>query len=112
MLVLQSCAENGILPVGTLAQYAGVAQCGISCGTTLGHHVIIEFCKLAQVQHVNALTLMLPGYHTVVAELGFARLTVLGGNQYDTVSTLGTIDSGGRGVLQDFHRDDVGRVDG
>ena len=48
----------------------------------------------------------------IVADAGLTVLTVLGGNQDNTVSTLRTIDGGCRGVLQDFHRNDVGGIDG
>ena len=112
MLVLQGCAENSVLPVGSLAQQTWVTQRLVLRSATLCHHVIIEFSKLAQIQHVDALGLALPCHHTVIGEFCFTRLTMLSGNQHDTVSTLGTIDGCCRGILQNLHRDDVRGVDG
>ena len=44
-------------------------------------------------------------------DVAAALRTLLGGNHHYTVGTTRTVDSGGRGVFQNFHRLDVGGVD-
>ena len=112
MLVLQCSLEDGVLPVGAQAEQRGVAVLCVGRTFALGHKVVVVLCKLAQVHHVEAFGLAVPCHHTVVAELGVARLSALGGDEHHAVGTLCTVDGGGRGVFQDLHADDVGRVDG
>ena len=112
MAMLNSGLEDCILPVGTLAQHHRIAVVGVGLSLTLLYQVVVERTKLTQVHHVKTLGLAVHGHHTVVRELSLTGLTVLGGNQDNTVSTLRTIDGGCRGVLQDFHRNDVGGIDG
>ena len=48
----------------------------------------------------------------VIGHLGRSALATLdGGDDDHTVGTTGTVDSGGRGILQDIHRLDIGGVD-
>ena len=112
MAMLDSGPEDCILPVGTLTQHHRIAVVGVGLSLTLLYQVVVERTKLTQVHHVKTLGLAVHGHHTVVRELSLTGLTVLGGNQDNTVSTLRTIDGGCRGVLQDFHRNDVGGIDG
>ena len=112
VLVGQRRLEYGILPVGTLAQQAAVDEQRIGRSLAHAYIFIIVVGILAQVQNVETLRLTVDGKRAAVRELGVASLTMLGGNQDDTVGTLGTIDSRGRGVLQNLHRDNVLRVDG
>ena len=37
---------------------------------------------------------------------------MLGGDEDNAVCTLGTVDGGGRCILEDFHAHDIGGVDG
>ena len=111
MLVLQGRLEDGVLPVGTLAEDGGVAVGLVGLGDfALVHHVVIVFSELAQVHDVETFHLAVDGERAVVGELGLACLTALRGDEHNTIGTLCTVDGGGRGVLQDFHRHDVGRV--
>ncbi len=47
----------------------------------------------------------------VVGYLATGRAAAFGGDEDNTVGTAGTVDSGCRGVFQNFDRGDVGRVD-
>ena len=110
MRVLQRCLEHGVLPVRTLAQNGGIRVVGVGLAgnnPSVVDEVLIILGILAQIHHVEALHLTVDGQHAVVAELGVAGLTALGGDEHHTVGTLGTIDGGGGGVLQDFHRNDI-----
>ena len=111
MRVLEGCLENGILPVRTLAQQRGVAEVAYVRSFAYFGIAVVIFCIFAQIHHVQTLSLTVPGCHAVVGELSVTSLTTLGGNQHDTVSTLSTVNGGGRSVFQNLHRDDVGRVD-
>ena len=113
MLVLDSGLEDGVLPVRTLTEDArvGVYFVGLALDNpAIVDKVLIVFCVFAQVHHVETLDLTVNGQHTIVAELGFASLTALGGDEHHAVGTLGTIDGGGGGVLQNLHRHDVAGV--
>ena len=62
MLVLKGCSEDGILPVGTLAEDGGIAVGLVGLGDfALVHHVVIVFSELAQVHDVEALHLTVNG---------------------------------------------------
>ena len=112
MLVLQRRAEDGILPVGTLTQNRRITIDLVGLGNlTLLGHVIIELGKLAQVQHIETLVLTVHGERAVVGELSLTGLTALGGDQHNTVGTLGTIDGRSRSILQHLHRHDILRVE-
>ena len=94
--MLPGCAEDGVLPVGSLAENRRIAIGLIRLGNlTLLGHIIVIFCELTQIQHVQTLHLTVERYRAVVGELSLTRLTALGGNQHNAVSTLRTIDSGG-----------------
>ncbi len=112
MLVLDGGAEYLVLPVGTLAQDGRICIKGIGLHLTESNHIVVVLGELAQVHHIDAAVLAGHGHHTVIGELGVSGLTVLGGNEDDTVGTLGTIDSGSRGILEDFHAHNIGRVNG
>ena len=111
MLVLKGCAEDGILPVGSLAEDRGVAETVVLEDHTLRRHVVVILGKLAEIEHVDALSLTLPSHHAVVRKLGLACLTALCGDKYNAVGTLCTVDGCGRSILQHFHADDVRRVE-
>ena len=67
-------------------------------GGTIHHGILVEYlleCNVAVVAHLGGSTLR----------------TLLGGDDNHTVGTAATVDSGGRGILQDVHRLDVGRID-
>ena len=112
MAVLESGLENGVLPVRSLTQDAGVGEGGIGFGLTLVDEVVVECCKSAEVEHVETLGLTVDGEHAVVAEFGITRPAVLGGDEDHTVGTLGTVDGCSRSILEDFHAQNVGGVDG
>ena len=106
MLMLESGLEDSILPVSTLTQDRRVRVVLVSLtlnNPTIVYKVLIIFCILAQVHHIKTLNLTVNCKHTIVVETSLARLTTLSSNQYNTIGTLCTIDSGSRGVLKDFH---------
>ena len=112
VLVLEGGAEHLVLPVGTLAQDGGIGVKGIGGNFAQFYHIVIILSEFAEVHHIDAAGLAGHGEHTVIGELGIAGLTVLGGDEHNTVSTLGTVNGGGRSILEDFHAHDIGRVDG
>ena len=113
MLVLKSRAEDSILPVGTCAQYRRIRISYIRVADfALIYEVIVILSKLAEVKHVETLRLISPTYRTIIRELGFSCFTTLSGNQDNTISTLCTINSGSGCIFENFHRNDVSRVDG
>ena len=112
MLMLQCGAEHFVLPVSTLAQDGRVGIEGVGRYLTERHHVIIILRVFAKVHHVDAAVLARYCEHAVVREFGFASLTMLGGDEHDAVGALCTVDGGCGCILEDFHADDVGGVDG
>ena len=113
MLVLQCGLENGILPVCSLTKDGCVGIDGVWVAKLTGvGKVIVETGIFTQIHDVKTLCLARNGKHTVVGNLCVASLTALGGNKHDTVGTLCTIDGSSRGVFQNLHAHDVGRVDG
>ena len=66
---------------------------------------------MAEVHHIDAAGLPRESEHSVIREFRIPGLTVLGRDENDTISALRSIDSGRGSVLEDFHRDDIGRVD-
>ena len=77
----------------------------------LGYIVLIALGNLRSVAVVHLVGKVLKADVAIIADAGLAFLTVLGGDQDDTVGTVRTINSCSRGILQDFHRLDVARVD-
>ena len=112
MLVLERRTEDGVLPVGTLTQDRGIGIIVVGAYHAHGGQFVVILGELAQVQQADALGLALDGEHAVVGEFGAAGFTALGGDEHNAVSTLGTVNGGGRGILQDFHAHDVRGVDG
>ena len=112
VLVLERGAEHLVLPVGTDTEDGRIGIIGIVAGLADLHEVIVEFRPLAEVEHVDAHVLLAHRRHAVIGDLGLAGLTVLGGDQDHTVRALGAIDGRSGSVLEDFHADDIGRVEG
>ena len=113
--MLDGRLEDGILPVGTLTQNSWVRVSLVSLALynpTIVYKVLIIFSIFAKVHHVEALHLAVYCQHTIVGELCFASLTAFGGNEYHTIGTLGTIDSGGRCIFQNLHGHDIRGVQG
>lgn len=65
-----------------------------------------------QIHHIQTLCLALNGKHTVISKLSLTRLTTFGRNQNHTIGTLRTLNGGCRSIFQNFHTDDISRVDG
>ena len=114
VLVLEGCLEDGILPVGTHAQQRDIAIVGVllHATETRGDEVVIIVAKAAQVEHIQPFGLAAHCHHAVVGEFCLTRLAALGGNQHHTVGALCAVDGSGRSVFQDFHAQDIRRVDG
>ena len=105
MVVADTCLIVQILPVGidivALVQrvlvLTGILTELAECGT-VHHRILLEDTPEAHI--------------TIIGHLGGRTLSTLdGGDDDHTVGTTGTVDSGGRGILQDIHRLDVGGVD-
>ena len=111
VLMLEGCTEDGILPVGTLAEDGRIAVFLVLADHADRLEVVVVLGEFAQVQQVDATGLALQGDHAVVGEFRIAAPTALGGDEDDTVRTLGTVDSRRGSILEDFHADDIGRVD-
>ena len=112
VLVLESGAEDLVLPVGSLSEDGRIGVVGVCLDLADSGHIVVIFSEFPQVHHVDPAGLAAHGEHSVIGELRLAGLTVLGGDEDDTVGALRSVDRCRRGVLQDLHRDDVGRVDG
>ena len=112
VLVLQSRTEDGVLPVGTCSEkrWVGIVRVAVTDFAN-AYKVVVILGILAQVHHLKSLGLARKREHTVVVDLCIAGLTPLGCNQHDTVCTLGTVNRRCGGILEDFHADDIGRVD-
>ena len=74
--------------------------------------VVVVFGELAEVHHVDAAVLAGDREHAVVRELRVASLTVLGSDENDAIRALGAVNGRCRGILEDFHGHDIGRVNG
>ena len=112
MLVLERGAEHFVLPVGTDAEQRRIGIVCIGVRFAEFHEVVVELRPLAQVEHVDPDILLAHGHHSVIGDLRLAGLAVLGGDQDDAIGALGAVD-GRRGcILEDFHADDIGRVEG
>ena len=113
MLVLQCGLENSILPVCSLTKNRGVGIDGVRVAKlTCICKVIVETSVFTQIHDVKTLCLARNGKHAIIRNLGIASLTTLCSNKHNTVGTLCTIDGSSRGVFQNLHAHDVGRVDG
>ena len=112
MLLLESCAEDGVLPVCTLAEKRGIREIGIGFSLSVGDKVVEILGIFTQVHDVETFVLTLPGNHAVVGEFCFTGFTAFGSDEHDAVGALSTVDGCRGGVLEDFHRHDVGGVDG
>ena len=112
MLVLEGSAEDLVLPVRSLAEDGRVGVVGTCRVLAEGRHIIVVFGEFPQVHHIDAAGLAGNREHTVVGELGFARLAALRGDENHTIGALGAVDGGGGGILEDFHTEDVVRVYG
>ena len=112
MLMLKGGAEDSVLPVGTDAEDGRIGIVVIGFQQTYRREVVVVFRKFPQIQEADTAGLALDGDHTVIGEFSVSALTALGGDEDNAVCTLGTVDGRCRGVLQDFHRHDIGGVDG
>ena len=88
-------------------------------------HIVIKHCltrvlcsrvliTLSHLRTIGEVKLLGKVFNTEVAVVAHRRLTVLtvlGGNQNNTIGTVRTVDSGSRGILQDFHGLDIVGVD-
>ena len=114
MRVLECSLEHSVLPVCTLTEDRRVRVVGVGLTgnyPSVVYKVFIIFGILAQVHHVEALHLTVNRKRAVVAELSFASLTALGGDEHHTVGALGTINGGSRGIFQNLHRHDIAGVE-
>ena len=112
VLVLEGRTEDGVLPVGTLSENGRITVVRVFADHADRMEVVVVFGELAQVQQVDAAGLALEGDHAVIGEFRIAALAALGGDEDDTVRTLGAVDRRRRSILEDFHAHDIGRVDG
>ena len=101
--------EHRILPVGAGTQQGGIGKLGT---IVREGHLVAVVGELPQVHHLQAGSLALYAVHPFIGELGFSCFPSLGSDEHHTVGTLCTVDGGGGGILQDFHREDVGGIDG
>ena len=111
MLVLESGAEDLVLPVGTLPENGRIGVPGVGVYKSEIHHIIVILGEWAEVHHIDAAGLPRESEHSVIREFRISGLSVLGRDENDTVSALRSVDSCRGSVLEDFHRDDIGRVD-
>src|SRR5690554_60615 len=111
MLLHGGKLKNSLLPVGSNTQERRILKLStlISC-TEVHRHRIAVLSKLAQIHHFQAGGLTLHTVHPVVGKFGFTAAAFFGGNQYHAIGALRTINCGCRGILKNFHRLDVGRV--
>ena len=108
MLLHEGGAEDGVLPVGALAQYRRVLIFGggVHQVELLGH-VDAILRELAQIHQVERGALVLPAYGARVFKVGLALLAALGGDEHHAVGRARTVDGRGRSVLENLHRFDV-----
>ena len=113
-----SLRSQVVEPVSLLASSLSLSLVGVlyvvvvhGLTRVLGHVVLIALGNLRTIAVVELLGEVLETYVGIVAHGWLTVLTVLGGDQDNTVGTVRTVDSGSRGVLQDFHRLDIVGVD-
>ena len=73
--------------------------------------LILPFCVVVGVEHVEGVCDLLPAVVSVVAHVHLTALTALCRNEDNTVSTTRTVDSSRRSVLKDGDVLDVGSGD-
>ena len=104
--------EQGVLPVGALAQCGRVGQLGIGDEAGRGAAFVHQDGVLLGVEQANLLPGLLNAVVGIVGHLGRLALGALLGRHEDhPVSTPRAVDGGGGGVLQDGDALDVGRVE-
>ena len=107
MLLHVSVIEGHIRPGRVRHTVPVLQQVVLGEDVTLVHILDI----LLGVQHLWDAGQTLVGKHKVVGNLTLSGLTFLSGDEYHTVTSFGTVDSGRGCILQDFHRGDGAGVD-
>ena len=77
----------------------------------LSYIILVALRNLCTIAEVHLVGKILNADIAVITDRGLAFFAMLGGDKDDTIGTIGTIDGGSRGILQDFHRFDVARID-
>ena len=78
-------------------------------GVVTGFYV--QLGELLGVEQVDLVTQLLDAVREVVGDGSLVLITALGGDEHDTGSAAGTVDSGRSGILQDFDALDIVGVD-
>ena len=91
---------------GELRGEVHLGQAGVLAGQVVKLHVFLR------VHHVGHLGQVLGAVEAVVGDDHSAFLTLLGGDEHDTVRGAGAVDGGGSRILQDVDGLDVVRVEG
>ena len=75
-------------------------------------HFSLQLDELVSIHHRNLASHVRHGNTSVIRKLRLSYLTLLGGDNHDTVRASRTIDSGSGSIFQDVKTFDIGRVDG
>ena len=91
--MLEGCAEDFILPVGTLSEEgrSSVIWIGLVDFAAF-HESVVEFCILAEIHHVQTGRLPRKSGHAVIGDLGIIFLTMLCSDEDYAVSSLCSVD--------------------
>ena len=79
--------------------------------TTIHCTLILKDCIIGSAGHITLLPCTLPAVRKIIVNLRLAYLTLLGGNEYYTIGSTGTIDSTRSSILQHLDTLDITRVE-
>ena len=112
VVVHQGSPEDFALPVRTIAQQADVGKLFARAESDdLGTQVLV-LGIFAQVQYIQFFRQLLQAEIAFIGDAGLAGLALARSNHHHAVRRTRAVDGRGRGIFQDFHRNNVRRVDG